>query len=215
MPHALVWSSLSLAWLGYDKRGKVKLGKRLCGILYPKGQIYWPFIQNNTFLAKYKSLQVQLRDCVAPWWTQIGVRLWDVESCTMSVSGSQCRDVKLAQRRNVVMSRCHDVMLAHNVTLLSLLFTLCIASDGRWACLWNSLFGRHHQILSDFAPTRHIDLVLTTTCSDSKDTSHWLLYQLNLLVASCYINLSFLYHFDIILNPHAQILHVIVLVTIT
>ena len=90
----------------------------------------------------------------------------------MSVSGSQCRDVKLAQRRNVVMSQCHDVMLAHNVTLLSLLFTLCIASDGRWVCLWNSLFGRHHQILSDFAPTRHIDLVLTTTCSDSKDTSH-------------------------------------------
>ena len=183
--------------------------------MYPKGQICRPFIQNNTFLAKYKSLQVQLRDCVAPWWTQIGVRLWDVESCTMSVSGSQCRDVKLAQRRNVVMSRCHDVMLAHNVTLLSLLFTLCIASDGRWVCLWNSLFGRHHQILSDFAPTRHIDLVLTTTCRDSRDTSHWLLYQLNLLVASCYINLSFLYHFDIILNPHAQILHVIVLVTIT
>ena len=139
------------------------------------------FIQNITFLANCKSLQVQLRDCVAPWWTQIGVRLWDVESCTMSVSGSQCRDVKLAQRRSVVMSRCHDVMLAHNVTLLSLLFTLCIASDGRWACLWNSLFGRHHQILSDFAPTRHIDLVLTTTCSDSRDTSHWLLYQLNLL----------------------------------
>ena len=125
----------------------------------------------------------------------------------MSVSGSQCRDVKLAQRRNVVMSRCHDVMLVHNVALLSLLFTLCIASDGRWACCGTLCLGvttrsyriSHQQGILIWSWQR---LVVAQETQVTDYCISW----------TCYINLSFLYHFDIIFNPHAQILHVIVLV---